>query len=599
MIKMVFRYLRRFNDLSIRYKLLISYLLLIVVPLCLFLMANTFTASRDTLKQASYSARQILNQTKSYLEFKTTSTCNLLNYIALNDTVQEVLERDEKAYINSIGLWAVDAGKLTKVFYKAISNTDTSNVHLYMKHGLATIFENEDFMNLNKSENEKWFTELSQSNEIIKWFTRRYFVSDKEINYLYAVRNISNPQNIYDTIGVVKLDLPESVFITMLNQAIYTKSTTAILINGADEVVCSSSTNHYKLKEIRDISLQMATDDYSDEVWKTLTLNHAKLLVGAQNINVSGWKLLLVIPYSDILGLSVKTRRSMILVFVAITLFTAPLAFLVAATATSRIKALIVQMRKVETGDLDAQVSPVNNDEIGELAKSFNYMLTQIQALLDEEYVLGKNVKNLELKALQAQINPHFLYNTLDLINWMSVRSNSPEISRVVEALSKFYKLSLSKGEDTVSIKNELEHVQTYVEIQNMRFENKIALVIDVPEELQEYMILKLVLQPIVENSIIHGILEKEGETGTIKISGALTDEVIRLYVEDDGVGMPEETALQLLTIITSHESHGYGVKNINDRIKLYYGREYGLSYQSALGKGTILTITVPAVKKL
>ena len=599
MIKMVFRYLRRFNDLSIRYKLLISYLLLIVVPLCLFLMANTFTASRDTLKQASYSARQILNQTKSYLEFKTTSTCNLLNYIALNDTVQEVLERDEKEYINSIGLWAVDAGKLTKVFYKAISNTDTSNVHLYMKHGLATIFENEDFMNLNKSENEKWFIELSQSNEIIKWFTRRYFVSDKEINYLYAVRNISNPQNIYDTIGVVKLDLPESVFITMLNQAIYTKSTTAILINGTDEVVCSSSTNHYKLKEIRDISLQMATDDYSDEVWKTLTLNHAKLLVGAQNINVSGWRLLLVIPYSDILGLSVKTRRNMILVFVAITLFTAPLAFLVAATATSRIKALIVQMRKVETGDLDAQVSPVNNDEIGELAKSFNYMLTQIQALLDEEYVLGKNVKNLELKALQAQINPHFLYNTLDLINWMSVRSNSPEISRVVEALSKFYKLSLSKGEDTVTIKNELEHVQTYVEIQNMRFENKIALVIDVPEELQEYMILKLVLQPIVENSIIHGILEKEGETGTIKISGALTDEVIRLYVEDDGVGMPEETALQLLTIITSHESHGYGVKNINERIKLYYGREYGLSYQSALGKGTILTITVPAVKKL
>ena len=599
MIKMVFRYLRRFNDLSIRYKLLISYLLLIVVPLCLFLMANTFTASRDTLKQASYSARQILNQTKSYLEFKTTSTCNLLNYIALNDTVQEVLERDEKEYINSIGLWAVDAGKLTKVFYKAISNTDTSNVHLYMKHGLATIFENDDIMNLNKNENEKWFIELSQSNEIIKWFTRRYFVSDKEINYLYAVRIISNPQNIYDTIGVVKLDLPESVFITMLNQAIYTKSTTAILINGADEVVCSSSTNHYKLKEIRDISLQMATDDYSDEVWKTLTLNHAKLLVGAQNINVSGWKLLLVIPYSDILGLSVKTRRNMILVFVAITLFTAPLAFLVAATATSRIKALIVQMRKVETGDLDAQVSPVNNDEIGELAKSFNYMLTQIQALLDEEYVLGKNVKNLELKALQAQINPHFLYNTLDLINWMSVRSNSPEISRVVEALSKFYKLSLSKGEDTVTIKNELEHVQTYVEIQNMRFENKIALVIDVPEELQEYMILKLVLQPIVENSIIHGILEKPEEMGTIKISGALTDEVIRLYVEDDGVGMPEETALQLLTIITSHESHGYGVKNINDRIKLYYGQEYGLSYQSALGKGTILTITVPAVKKL
>jgi len=275
------------------------------------------------------------------------------------------------------------------------------------------------------------------------------------------------------------------------------------------------------------------------------------------------------------------------------------LALTVSNSVTKRLQKLMNQMEKVEKGDFDnAKILPENNDEIGKLALSFNYMVDKIAVLMEERYRLGKEIKNLELKALQAQINPHFLYNTLDLINWMSVRANVPEISRIIESLSRFYRLSLSKGEDLVTIKNELEHVKAYVEIQNMRFGDNIKLQINVPEEIHNYVMPKLILQPIVENSIIHGILEKEQEKGTIKIYGKLQEKEINLFIEDNGVGMSEEKIIQILTTSSSNEPHGYGVKNINERLKLYYGADYGLTYKSRPGMGTIAIIRIPAIKK-
>ncbi len=275
---------------------------------------------------------------------------------------------------------------------------------------------------------------------------------------------------------------------------------------------------------------------------------------------------------------------------------TLPLSFMAASSAVSRIKALIIQMRKAGRGDFQVTTIPSSQDEIGELIKNYQNMLSTIAASNDEQYRLGKEIKTLELRALQAQINPHFLYNTLDLINWMSVKHTAPEIGEVTIALSRFYKLSLSKGEEMVTIRSELEHVKAYVQIQNMRFEDGIRLIIDVPEQLLDYRILKIALQPIVENAIIHGILEKEEETGTIAIRGERTADVICLYVQDDGVGMTEETmALLLVGSAPSVSQSGYGLKNVNERLRIHYGDKFGLAFQSASGEGTTVIIRIPA----
>jgi two-component system sensor histidine kinase YesM len=252
-------------------------------------------------------------------------------------------------------------------------------------------------------------------------------------------------------------------------------------------------------------------------------------------------------------------------------------------------------MRKAEKGDLELISVRPGKDEIGELMESFNFMIQRIKILIEEQYKSGQEIKSAELKALQAQINPHFLYNTLDLINWTAIKYNVPEISSTVKSLSRFYKLSLSKGRDTVPISDELEHVKLYTDIQNRRFENKIILDIQVEDRILGYNVPKIILQPIVENSILHGILEKDDKAGRITITGALQQDTIILKVSDDGVGMDEEAINDILNAKTD-EIYGYGVWNINNRLRLYYGEEAGLLIRSEIGKGTEAEIRIPAV---
>lgn len=249
-----------------------------------------------------------------------------------------------------------------------------------------------------------------------------------------------------------------------------------------------------------------------------------------------------------------------------------------------------------EKGDFNIPILSSSEDEIGQLTKSFQSMLTKMAILIEDQFKLGHEIKNAELKALQAQINPHFLYNTLDLINWMSMKYNAKEISSLVDALSKFYKLSLSRGEDVISIEDELNHVKAYVMIQNMRFSNGITLETDVSDELKQYGILKILLQPLVENAILHGILEKDDEQGTIRITGWLENGIITLRIQDDGAGMSWEMLQEIPNRILPNEKHGYGIRNIDERIRLNYGSEYGLTYDSKPGEGTTVEIRIPAI---
>jgi len=231
-------------------------------------------------------------------------------------------------------------------------------------------------------------------------------------------------------------------------------------------------------------------------------------------------------------------------------------------------------------------------------------MASRIAWLLEERYRLGQETKHSEMRALQAQMNPHFLYNTLDLVNCLALRQDAVAVRMAVEALSRFYRLSLSGGAETISLAQELEHVEFYVRIQNMRFDDGIALAVDVPEELHHLPILKLVLQPLVENAILHGIREKESGRGTISIrarrepareeksdyAGALAIEVT-----DDGVGMEPSRLAELRTTgVSPAEGHGYGVRNIDRRLKIRYGPPYGLEYRSERGRGTRVTVRIP-----
>ncbi len=254
----------------------------------------------------------------------------------------------------------------------------------------------------------------------------------------------------------------------------------------------------------------------------------------------------------------------------------------------------------ITKNDLMALVTSDNVDEITELGMSFNIMIGRIRDLLDAKVKEQENLKKAELRALQAQINPHFLYNTLDTIIWMAEGNKTEQVVEIVRALSSFFRLSLSKGRDWITIGEEIERTRSYLTIQKMRYRDIMDYRIDMDEAVQGNTILKLILQPLVENALYHGIKNKR-QGGTIIVRARQKNESeILLEVEDNGIGFAPDKLAQVEAQIADDSGdirleRGFGVDNVNKRIKLYYGRQYGLSIKSDYGVGTCVSLVIPA----
>jgi two-component system, sensor histidine kinase YesM len=253
----------------------------------------------------------------------------------------------------------------------------------------------------------------------------------------------------------------------------------------------------------------------------------------------------------------------------------------------------------ITRNDLEALMTRDNVDEITELGMSFNMMVGKIRELLDAKLQEQDNLKKAELRALQAQINPHFLYNTLDTIIWMAESKKTADVVQLVSALSNFFRISLSKGNDWITIGEEVERTRSYLLIQKMRYRDVMDFTIDVDANVLNSTVLNLVLQPLVENALYHGVKAKR-QGGTIRVRAQQRNATeVLLEVQDDGTGMPPERVAQISAALdddsdSNHPENGFGLVNVNRRIKLYYGRQYGLSLSSEEGSGTCVGIVIP-----
>lgn len=254
------------------------------------------------------------------------------------------------------------------------------------------------------------------------------------------------------------------------------------------------------------------------------------------------------------------------------------------------IEALQKNMKSVGEGDMTLRVTSDARDEIGDLIRGFGSMLVKINHLINEVYEEKLLQKKYEMRALQAQINPHFLYNSLSLINWKALEAGKEDISKLTLALSSFYRTSLNRGNNILTIERELENMKSYLEIQSCMHDDSFDVLLDIDEQIYPYETLNLILQPLVENSIEHGIDLLEERKGYIKIIGRMDENNIYLIVEDNGVGIEPD----ILESLLEFKTRGYGVRNVNERITLYYGEEYRIQIESELGKGTKSVITIP-----
>jgi len=316
---------------------------------------------------------------------------------------------------------------------------------------------------------------------------------------------------------------------------------------------------------------------------------------------LTGWHVVSVIYESDI----ITEWKDLQLIYTLIGL----ILFLIVGLATNRISSGITKpvrklqeiMQTVETGEFKVVGTITATDEIRELAREYDIMVGRIRELMDANTREQELKRKSDLKALQAQINPHFLYNTLDSIIWMGEMKQSEKVVQMTSALSKLFRISISKGRELIPIRNEIEHVKSYLTIQEMRYQDKFSYEIHMDPEIMDMTTLKITLQPLVENAIYHGVKEVD-HRGLISIAGWLEDNVIVLEVRDNGIGMDEEKLNSLLAVLEDStektarmNKQGLGVRNVHERIKLYFGNEYGLSCSSIPGEGTVISVRFPA----
>ena len=314
-------------------------------------------------------------------------------------------------------------------------------------------------------------------------------------------------------------------------------------------------------------------------------------IILCEQSNTTGWTVWLYQPVG-LAGEAMRPIGVMAGVTILICIFAAVLAyFITSGMVSSRIERLTHFMQEVQDGSMDMQMESDDRDEIGMLYRGFGSMMKRIRTLINEVYLSKITQKEAELKALQAQINPHFLYNTLSLINWKALAAGEEDISRMTLAMSTFYRTALNRGRNMLQVETELSNTRAYLEIQSMLHDGDFDYEIEAQTEILQCESLNLILQPLVENAIHHGIEEKTDGRGKITVRGWKEDNCVWFMVEDNGVGMEQEVADKILTM----ESKGYGVRNVDERIRLCYGEKYAMKVESVVGKGTKMTIHFPA----
>lgn len=312
----------------------------------------------------------------------------------------------------------------------------------------------------------------------------------------------------------------------------------------------------------------------------------------------TGWRAVGVVKVEDLLIYNTLAKNMYLIVVAILVLIAIALSVQLSKRITKPIRTLGNAMRKSEIGEFEAaEIEILQMNEIGKLEKTFNIMNKKIQQLIEEKVQAEKLKRKSELKALQAQINPHFLYNTLDSIIWMAESGKNKEVVKMTVQLARLLRQSISNGLEAVSIGQEVAYINSYLSIQKMRYRDQLNYQIDVPDSLNQYQIIKLLIQPLIENAIYHGIKYKDGG-GNILIRGYEKEETIIFEISDDGVGMDEEALANIFKEKeTSLEKNGVGVHNVYSRLKLHYGQAGEMFYESAMQKGTKIKILIPKEK--
>ena len=537
----------------------------------------------DTVKQENVN---LVNRVDSSMEVY------LRNIMKLSDTIYYGIIKNTNLSEDSIG------EKLTLLYNN--NKEQVSNIALISKEGEPiSVVPAARFRKNFKAEDEEWFVNALNKTENIHFtlphVQKMFEKGDNSYNWV-----ISMSRAVEITVGgsteqaVLLIEMAYQGLEEVLDEVTLGNGGYIYLMDSNGDIIWHPKFELIASGRVKENNLVAAGyDDGSREE----VFNGTRQTVVTKTVGYTGWKLVGVIKGTGISLNMLKTRLFIVFVILLIIFIVILINSYISFRVTNPIRELEKSVKELEEGNLDADIYMGGSYEVQHLGKSVQDMKFRIKGLMQDIVSEHEEKRKSEFDSLQAQINPHFLYNTLDIIVWQIENEKQSEAVHTVTALARFFRLSLGKGKNIVTVRDEIDHVKNYLMIQHMRFKNKFDYEFDIAEDVLELPSLKLMLQPLVENAIYHGMEFMDGD-GMIMVKAWREEDELYLSVADNGLGMTEDKVEMILTgksTCGNGRGSGIGVKNVNERIKLYFGEAYGLTIDSEPDEGTTVIIHLPA----
>ena len=558
---------RKFRDMRLTGKLVVIYLLAGFVPVIIILGITYMEMKKILWDRETTILQSYVRQTTDAMDNELEIYNNLSKYISYNQSIAKILSADQSAYQNYEQFSTVIDPLLSSIMYfhenvnQVTIYTDASDV----KHG-STVAPLKDLADGTHEyddldNNIHWRIEMEKHTAFS--VSRMAMLEQRGTKGVLYVSvdydSVFQPfytETMFDNYGLVIED--------EYGNTIFTKNTFA-----DDKAAYELNVDQFKaLREMENSGYQFID----------------------RTSNATGWNICVYKPDRLIIS-SVQPILIIAVVAILVSMFAGITCIhIISEFITKRIKKLQKTMKATETGNLGMVIENDSADEIGDLINGYNSMSKRLDETVNEVYQSKIKEKEYEMRALQAQINPHFLYNSLSMINWKALEADQKDISHITLALSTFYRTALNKGKNILLVKDEIANIKSYLDIQLAMHDNSFDVVYDIDDSILKYETLNLILQPLLENAIGHGIDVKTDGRGEIRIEGKENGDFIDFTVSDNGVGMTKTQAAMIL----SKSSNGYGVSNVNERIKLYYGEQYAVKIDSTPGIGTKVMLHFP-----
>ncbi|KRF10050.1 hypothetical protein ASG89_00430 [Paenibacillus sp. Soil766] len=553
---------------SFRNKILLIILMTSIIPISVtgYLANQKFNQLLEN--QAEDITLQALRQSDGYMSMYFSELELVGIFACTNDMVLKVLSRTYASTYDKV----VDANLVGQVLNQYIySRSDIERIDIFGYNGFSYMG---GFHMDRIDESQPWVEEVKKRNGQPYWF------ASEDGNAMVFARTIASNGK---SLGIIRIVIPSYRLEAVINKFQPHSTGFLFLVDSARHPILGRNQDVKELTTKLDLTGEKNKSQY-------INFKEKNMFVTQFRLERADWQFVSVAPRDDILKGTTQIRGYFLTTVIVILLITLSLGVWVTRYFTKPIKQFISLMYDVEKSNFTSRMVIKTNDEIGMLAISYNRMVQRVRDLISTVYEQQRLKNEAQWSALQAQINPHFLYNTLDSINWIARMNKIPEISKMITALSMLFKLSLSKSDKFITVEEELMYIKYYAQIQETRFSDRIRIHVDVPEQIRAYSLPRFILQPLVENAVVHGLEPKEGP-GEIHIKGGQYEDKIFFIIQDNGVGIPVDRLKELLLAKEHEQSRHLGLSNVDERIKLLYGQEWGLKIDSIEHVGTIVEV--------